>query len=116
MELVAFLGQDKQSWGQVQALINKGDWEKIIVINSTPDSFTANKNIELINIDATKPLTQLKQNLMQGLKGKFTEFEACVSIASGNGKEHMALISALLSLPMGIRLVAYTQKGVEFVN
>jgi hypothetical protein len=44
------------------------------------------------------------------------EFEVALSIASGNGKEHMALISALLSIPVGIRLVVYSKKGIEFVN
>jgi len=33
-----------------------------------------------------------------------------------NGKEHMALISSLLSLPVGIRLVVFTKAGVEFIN
>jgi hypothetical protein len=28
----------------------------------------------------------------------------------------MALISALLSVPVGIRLVVFTQKGIEFIN
>jgi len=43
-------------------------------------------------------------------------FEVAVSLASGNGKEHMALISALLSIPVGIRLVVYTKNGIEFIN
>ena len=32
MELVAFLGSDKENWGQVTALINHGEWEKIILV------------------------------------------------------------------------------------
>jgi hypothetical protein len=117
MELVAFLGDDKENWGQVSGLINKGEWEKIILLgNKNTSSFPKLKNSEFLIIDTSKNLLELKSEIMSKLKGKFSEFEACLSLASGTGKEHMALISALLSLPVGIRLVAYTKKGIEFVN
>jgi len=35
-----------------------------------------------------------------------------ISIVTGNGKEHMALISALINLPVGIRFAALTKDGV----
>ena len=117
MELVAFLGEDKESWGQVTGLINKGTWDKIILIKSKQASdYPFLKNADSIIIDTSKPLIDLKQDIMSKLKGKFSGFDACLSIASGTGKEHMALISALLSLPVGIRLVVFTKKGVEFIN
>ena len=117
MELVALLGSDKESWGQVSALLNHGTWDKIILIK-TADSidFPAPENSDVVEINSSQPLLALKKSLMDKLQGKFAEFEACLSIASGTGKEHMALIAALLSLPVGIRLVAYTKNGVEFVN
>ena len=40
--------------------------------------------------------------------------EVALSIASGDGREHMALISALLSLPVGVRFTALTKDGVIF--
>ena len=116
MELVAFLGEDKQGWGQVKALLNHGAWNKAILINSTKDSFPRTENCEIISVNSTKSLIDLKKDMMLKLKGKLSEFEAHVSIASGTGKEHMALISALLSLPVGIRLVVYTKNGVELIN
>jgi len=36
-----------------------------------------------------------------------------VNIVSGDGKEHMALISALLKLGLGIRFVALTKEGIK---
>lgn len=117
MELVAFLGEDSENWGQITGLINRGEWDKIILVKTKETaSFPITEKIELITIDSSKKLLELKHDLMEKLKGKFSEFEACVSIASGTGKEHMALLSALLSLPIGIRLVAFTKKGVEFIN
>lgn len=117
MELVASVGLDKESWGQVTGLINHGTWDKIILIkNKLALDFTVPEGIDVIYVDTTTPLFDLKQDLIQKLKPLLSEFDACVSIASGTGKEHMALVSALLGIPTGIRLVAFTKKGIEFVN
>ena len=48
-------------------------------------------------------------------KGKFEGMEVALSIASGDGKEHMALVSALINLPVGIRFAALTKQGVIFL-
>lgn len=117
MELVAFLGDDKETWGQVTGLVNKGQWDKIILIKTKlAKSYPDPKNGGSIIIDSSKSLIDLKQDLMNKLKGKFSGFDVHLSIASGTGKEHMALISALLSLPVGIRLVVFTKKGIETIN
>ena len=64
-----------------------------------------------------KSMLELKSDLMEKLKVKLAgDFEVALSIASGSGKEHMALISALLSIPVGIRLVVYTKEGVQVIN
>ena len=97
-------------------LINKGDWTNIVLVKSKIAEDFPNSKYEIIEINSEKPLIELKKDIMEKLKGKFNDFEVAMSIASGNGKEHMALISALLSIPVGIRLVVFTQKGVEFVN
>ena len=117
MELVAFIGSDKESWGQVTGLINRGEWEKIILIKSKDGrDYSPPKEVETILLDTSISLIELKEQLVAKLKKKFSGFDANVSIASGNGKEHMALISALLSVPVGIRLVVFTKKGIEFIN
>lgn len=117
MELIAFLGSDKETWGQVTGLINHGDWEKVILIKSQhAKEFPTPKNGESITIDSSRSLIDLKSDMMQKLRGRFSGLDAHLSIASGTGKEHMALISALLSLPVGIRLVVFTKNGVEFIN
>ncbi|MDP3881805.1 MAG: hypothetical protein Q8Q31_02915 [Nanoarchaeota archaeon] len=116
MELVAFLGTDKDNWGQISALINRGKWDKVIIVKNK-DSEDFPYGDETIKIDSETPLIELKGIMMEKLKAKIGgDFEVALSIASGNGKEHMALISALLSIPVGIRFVAFTRKGVEFFN
>ena len=117
MELLAFLGDDKETWGQVTGLINNEDWDKIILIKSGKGKdFMSPKKSDTIIIDSSKQLTEIKNELMEKLKGKFSQLEACLSIASGNGKEHLAILAALLNLPIGIRLVVFTKKGVEFLT
>ena len=117
MELVAFLGKDKENWGQITALINRFEWERIILVkDKEADEFSSGKECEIANINSEKPMLDLKKEIMDKLKGKLSEFEVALSLASGNGKEHMALISALLSIPVGIRLVVFTKEGVEFIN
>ena len=114
MELVALLSTGKGTWGQVAGLMQKGEWEKIIVVGPAFASEFQAQGIpfDFIEFDSSKPLIQLKKEFSKKLKGKFDGLEVALSIASGNGKEHMALQSALLSLPVGVRFTALTKDGV----
>ncbi|MEK6914174.1 MAG: hypothetical protein AABW83_00835 [Nanoarchaeota archaeon] len=115
MELVALLGKGEGTWGQVAGVINKGDWEKIILIGDNfAKQFTTKKDFEFIEIKESS-ITDLKNEILEKLKNKINGTEAILSIASGEGKQHMALISALLSLPVGIRFVALTKDGLIFM-
>ena len=111
------LSTGKGSWGQVSGLMQKGEWEKIIIVGP---AFAKDFNVtgvpfDFIEFDASKPLLSLKKELQKKLEGRFDGLEVAASIASGNGKEHMALQSALLSLPVGIRFTALTKDGVIFL-
>lgn len=113
MELVALLSSGKGTWAQVSGLMKYGEWGKIIVIGDEfAKDFKHERPFEFIKIDLDKKLKELRDELMQKLKGKFYGTEVALSIASGDGKEHMALISALLNLPVGIRFAALTKEGV----
>ena len=116
MELIAILSAGKGSWGQVAGVINKGDWEKIILIGDNfAKQFESQKESEFIEINSSIPITDLKDYLLTQLKGKIKGTEVALSIASGTGKEHMALISALLSYPAGIRFTVLTKDGLIFM-
>jgi len=115
MELIAFLGEGEGTWGQVAGVIKQGDWESIILIGSDlARKFSAQKDFEFIETKS-QGLVDLKEELLKKLQGKVKGTEVALSIASGNGKEHMALISALLSLPAGIRFTALTKDGIVFM-
>lgn len=115
MELIALLSSGKGSWGQVAGVINRNEWDSIILVgDSFAKQFKSEKDFEFIEIK-DNPLVELKEDLMKKLKGKFKGTEVALSIASGTGKEHMALISALLNLPVGIRFTALTKDGIVFM-
>ena len=116
MELIALLSSGKGSWAQVSGLIKHGDWEKIILLG---DEFSSQFKVqdkaeitEFIKVSLKSKLKDLKEDFSNKLKGKINGTEVALSIASGDGKEHMALISALITLPIGIRFAALTREGV----
>ncbi len=116
MELIALLSSGKGTWAQVSGLIKYGEWEKVIILG---DDFAKQFQVmekkditEFIRIDLSKKLKELKEEFQSKLKGKIDGTEVALSIASGDGKEHMALISALINLPVGIRFAALTKEGV----
>jgi len=116
MELVALLSTGKGTWGQVSGLIKKGEWDKIIILGDDfAKNFTSEKEIEFVKIDTNKKLVELKKDILEKIKGKIGGLDVALSIASGSGKEHMALISALLSIPTGIHFVALTQEGIVYL-
>jgi len=116
MELIALLSSGQGTWAQVSGLIKYGEWDKIILLGDDfAKSFqVSEKNdiTEFVKIDLTKKLKELKEEFLNKLKGKLDGTEVALSIASGDGKEHMALISALINLPVGIRFAALTRDGV----
>ena len=67
---------------------------------------------KFIGVNLDKKLIDLKKEFQEKLRGKIQSTEVALSIASGDGKEHMALISALINLPVGIRFAALTKDGV----
>lgn len=116
MELIALLSTGKGTWGQVAGLMNQGEWDNVIILGSDfAKQFTSSKKFEFIQVDLNKKLKDLKDEFFQKLKGKINGTEVALSIASGDGKEHMALISAILGIPAGVRFVALTKDGIVFL-
>lgn len=116
MELVALLSSGKETWGQVSGLMTHGDWDKIILVGDDfAKQFTHQKEFEFIQVNLNQKIKELKDDFKEKLKNKIDGTEVALTIASGDGKEHMSLISALLSIPAGVRLTALTKEGVIFL-
>lgn len=117
MDLIACLSTGKGTWGHVNRLITDGKWDKIILITNEygKENFSKDEKTELIAVNMNQGLIELRDDIYNNLKGKIKDTEVAVNFISGAGREHMALISALLKLGIGIRLMALTKNGVEEV-
>ena len=113
MELVALLSSGKGTWAQVSGLMTHGDWEKIILIGDDfAKDFNHEKKFEFIKVNLSQRIKDLRDEISSKIKGKIGGMEVALSVASGDGKEHMALISALINLPLGVRFAVLTKQGV----
>ncbi|MBS3099061.1 hypothetical protein J4462_02520 [Candidatus Pacearchaeota archaeon] len=66
MELVAFLGKDKENLGQITALINKGEWEKILLLkNKDTPNIQTTKQYKTLTINNSLPLFELKEEMKE---------------------------------------------------
>ena len=114
MELIALLSSGKGTWAQVSGLMNHGEWDRVILLGDdfAKKNFSHAKKFEFIQINLSKQIKELRDEVKTKLKGKINGTEVALSVASGTGKEHMAIISALINLPVGIRFAVLTQEGV----
>src|SRR3989338_6855704 len=116
-ELIVCLSTRKGTWQHVFRLIKEQDWEKVFVI--TPEFFKDKidkmNKVETIVVDPDRFLTELTEEIRNKLNGRIKGTEVAINFISGSGKEHMAILSAILKLGLGIRLVALTQDGVKEV-
>ena len=111
--LVASTGDEKGALAHVQKVIEGEEWKKVFLVGSSkPDGFD-HKNVEFILIDMNRLLPELVDDIKEKLDGKIVDTEVAVNIISGTGKIHMAVVSALLKLGLGIRLIAFTSQGVK---
>jgi len=112
--LIACLSTGKGTWGHVSRLIEDEKWDKVLLITNEfgKENFQKTEKTELIVVDSNQGLKELQQDIQEQLKDKL-EGEVALNIISGTGKEHMALLSSLLKLGLGIRLIALTKEGVE---
>jgi hypothetical protein len=57
-------------------------------------------------INPEDPLHKITEEMKNGMKDAVQDMEVALNMSSGSGKEHMALLSCLLKLGLGIRLVS----------
>ena len=114
-DLVACLSSGEKSWAHVSRLVKEQDWNKIFLVTNEfgKKNFKSEKQIEFVVVDFQTPVFELIENIRKQLNGKFTDLEVALNLVSGTGKEHMAILSALLKLGVGIRLMAVTKEGIR---
>lgn len=113
--LVACLSTGKGTWITVSKLIKSGKFEKIFLITNDfgKEHFNPEEHVELFVVNPAKPVCELVEQIKQCLSGKILDTEVALNISSGSGKEHSAVISAILKLGLGIRFVDFEEGVVE---
>ncbi len=120
-ELIAFLSSGKGTWGHVSRLMdgmNNQQWEQIYLLTNQfgKEKFTPEKkNVELIALSEDIGLRELRDEILDCITKKVKGNEVAVNFISGTGKEHMALLSALIKSGKGFRMIALTKDGIEEV-
>jgi len=114
-DLIACISSNKGANAHVEKLIAGENWEKVYLVASVENKehLISHEKVETILVDNKKMLSDIILDLKKSLKDKVKMMDTAVNIISGDGKEHMALLSALLQLGVGIRLVAFTKEGVK---
>jgi len=113
--LIAVISSGKGTWAHVMKIIEEQEWDSIYLISDEfgKENFKPPKPVAWITIDQNKFLPELVEELKQQLQDRITDTEVALNLISGNGKEHMAVLSAILKLGVGIRLIALTPDGVK---
>ena len=112
-ELIACLTSGKGTWLEVFKLVDHEAWERVFLItnNFGKERFRPRPRVELIIIDPNKSVAELADDIKKSLKGKLKGLEVALNLTSGSGKEHMAILSALLKLGLAIRFVVLGKEG-----
>jgi hypothetical protein len=105
-ELIACLSTGKGTWLQVANLIKSQEWEKVYLITNDfgKQNFKPDEKTRLIIVNENEGMDAM----VASIKGQLSEVvgpEVAFNMVSGGGKEHMAALSAVLKLGLGIRLV-----------
>lgn len=109
--LIACLSSGKGTWAQLLEVIRGAEWDKVFLITNYfgKEKFREN-DVELICLDLNKSPDIISDQIISSLHGKHLGAEVAINLTSGTGNEHMALLSAVLKLGLGIRFV-YSKNG-----
>lgn len=113
--LVACLSTGKGTWKTVSSLTKSGQFEHVFLITNAfgKEHFTPEEHTQLIVVDSAKPSQELVAEIKKALENKIQDTEVALNLTSGSGKEHLAVLAALLQLGLGIRLVDWDEALVE---
>ena len=106
-ELVITVGIGKGTWNAAKEVISKEAWGKIFVVTNAfgKEKFEAPSHAVFIVLDEQQSLVDMIATLKEAFKGKTTDLEVGVNITSGTGKEHTAVLQAIIELGLGFRFV-----------
>src|SRR3989344_5004796 len=118
--LIACLSTGKGTWTEESKIAQSQDWNKVFLITNQfgKENYTPGKNMELVLVDSfpDTPTTIITEQIKNQLKERITDFEVALNLVSGSGKEHMAILEAVLQLGLNFRLIAVNRNNVEVLG
>lgn len=114
-ELIVCLSTGKGTWVPVINLIENNEWDQIFIIGNefAREKFNPKKPVEFIIVDSRMSSKQMVEIIKSQLENKIKGLEVALNLTSGTGNEHMAIMSAILKLGLGVRFVTSSQTGVD---
>lgn len=110
--LIAVLGIGKGTWGHVARLISEENFDKIVLISNEwgKENFTPKKDAEWILVNNRASFEVIKDEIKKNLPSG----EIVVSLISGSGKEHIALLASLIESKKDYKLAILTGDGTKY--
>ena len=114
-DLVAWASNDNAEMKHVQRVVEGGEWEKVFLLSGADAKMALphGEKIKNVRLDSGKPMPEIVRDVRKALEGNINTFETAVNLIGGSGKQHSVLLSALLQMGCGIRIVVYTAEGVK---
>lgn len=111
--LIALLSSGKGSWAEVNRIIQARPWTKIFLVTDEfgLQKFAKPPNATFVILNPFLEIGQMVDQLKKQLQNQIYDLEVALNLASGSGKEHMALLEAVLELGLNFRIVTINQKG-----
>jgi len=116
--LIACLSTGKGTWTEVTQLIKTQPWDKIFLITNKfgEENFSLKQeNLQLITINTFQETDEIAEQIKQKLKDQIKDFEIALNFISGSGKEHMALLKAVMELGLNFRLTTIKNNQLEIL-
>jgi len=114
-DLIINISTGKGTWQHASEVIKKENWSKIFIITNDfgKEKFTTDKSHEFILIDTNRDIKEIREEIIKNLKEKIKDTEVALNLYSGTGKEHMAILSAILKLGLSLRIIIPTKDNIE---
>ena len=118
-DLVACLGTGKGTWSGVLKLVNKPEFENVFLVLNEWTMKTlqlTRQKVNFVIINSEDKTTSIRDSIVKQLHGRINDFEVAVNMDSGAGKEHTAMITALMQLGLALRFITIDGENVEEVS
>jgi hypothetical protein len=107
--IIITLGDNEHS--KIRKIIDSGLFEKVIILKNSSVTFVHNGHSIDCNADNIGELHDLLMRDLKSSLAGMNEIDVAINISSGKGIMHAALLSALMKLGFGIRLIEVDKDG-----